>query len=529
MASAQNRGSPLSNTSTAYQFGCHELSFSSAETESSDNALPLRVDYRLPNGAIRSVHAFARKDGSASARSYIDEIGTWRWECKNKEGRCIRVGAFNAVESTLPGKLRACANDARQFQYHSTLPYLHFGYVCSLLLSEEATQWKSAIDQADQAGFTKIRVLLGNTDGNAEALFARERKRLNLSFWDEVDQRLTYALSRYPHIQFQIIPFANDFEEILRYGEGDPAAYLALRYAQERFSALPNIHWALTDGLLDTSEEEGSAKNTKELIASLKRMGSDMAEADPWGAMIGNIANRFSLAPLTDSPWHNYISISDIGQVTGKAILSHRVLATKPVALDHDRSEWENRPNYPRYYFRRLFWGALLSGGHPTYEGLNTSVIDDRPSNGVVGYYDACNSGRLRMGAHDLLHIRNFFQETGICLENWIPDDAIGGGNPLLVKTAKSSSETECIAYIANPEVHGGHSPDRFDGTHTDQLSNVSETFTTFTLELPFSSGRAKWFCPQTGEWKGDAEITRNSTTLLTPEPGDWIIWAKRD
>ena len=529
MASLPNRESPLSSSSTAYQFGCHELSFTATEAGDPGNPLPIRVDYRSPSGALISVRGFANAEGNVFARCYVPEIGTWRWECKNKDGRCINVGEFTAIESNLPGKLRISDNDARQFRYHSDKPYLHFGYNCSLLLSNPARQWKNAIDQAAQAGFTKIQVLLGDKLGSAASLFAAGRKLLNLSFWDEVDKRLTYALVRYPHIQFQITPLSNDLEELLRYGEGDPITYLALRYAQERFSALPNIHWALTDGLLDTTQDEGSQKNTKELLATLKRMGSDMVDADPWNTLITNIACRFSLAPCVEQNWNYYVSISDIGQVTGKSILSHRVLASKPVVLDHDRSEWANKPNHARYYFRRLFWGVLLSGGHPSYEGLNANILDDRPSNGVSGYYDACNTGALRMGAHDILHIRNFFQETEISLENWIPDDSIGGNNPLLVKVAKSSTETECIAYIANPDAFGGHSPEGFDGVHTDQFSSESQTFTTFTLELPFSSGKAKWFCPRTGEWRGEAEITRNSTTLLTPEPSDWIVWVKRD
>jgi len=91
-----------------------------------------------------------------------------------------------------------------------------------------------------------------------------------------------------------------------------------------------------------------------------------------------------------------------------------------------------------------------------------------------------------------------------------------------------SDNATQCIAYIANPESYAAHSPNGYDGMHSDQISDTSQTFTTFTLALPFSTGKIRWFNPSTGEWNGSAEITKNSTTLLTPTPGDWVVWVQR-
>lgn len=46
--------------------------------------------------------------------------------------------------------------------------------------------------------------------------------------------------------------------------------------------------------------------------------------------------------------------------------------------------------------------------------------------------------------------------------------------------------------------------------------------------DLPFYSGLIKWYNPMAGLWRGEAEITKNSKTLLTPVTGDWVVWAKR-
>ncbi|MDG2256582.1 MAG: hypothetical protein P8L49_16690 [Opitutaceae bacterium] len=171
----------------------------------------------------------------------------------------------------------------------------------------------------------------------------------------------------------------------------------------------------------------------------------------------------------------------------------------------------------------------------PSYRGLNTDAESDRNYNGIEGYYGSCNGGHLSYGTHNLLKIKQFFADAEISLENWKPNDSLSGSNPLLVKSMIFNDASQCIAYIANPESYAGHSPNGYEGMQSDQISDTSQTYTIFTLELPFSSGKISWFNPSTGEWNGSAEITKNSTTLLTPTTGDWrlatgdwVVLAKR-
>ncbi len=514
----------LSNGSTTLVNGAHEVSFRKEEA-GADNELPIQVTFRVLNGISHTVRGFLTASGEVKARCYVTEQGRWSWEAKNQEGRCIGMGDFQALASNLPGKLALHENDNRQFRYSNGKWYLHFGDTSYLYLDRDESRWKAYIDQAAQAGFTKIRTSLCDSSGSTAALFDPNRKGLDLESWDEFDNRILYALERYPHIQLQLIPFGSDWSEYQKYGDGDPLSHLAIRYAQERFSALPNVHWCMAN---HTGVENGPGESTSAMDEIIKRMGADMREGDQFGSLITLMQDRFSDFRFADERWCNIVSISHIGQVTGEAVLKHRALANKPVTLDEDRSECEDPPQFPRYYFRRLFWGTLLSGGHPTYIGLKTDKAYDDHRSGIQGYYDACNNGRLRKGAHDFLHIRKFFLDTGIILVRWIPDDAMSGNNPLLVKSMRSPDNNECIAYVANPDAHNGHSPNRLEGLHTDKISGASETFTTFTLELPFSNGTVKWFSPASGEWKGQTETTKNSTTLLTPAPEDWVVWVKR-
>ncbi len=506
---------PLISTGSSAQLGgCHEISFPTKDPACPD--IPLVVAYTLPRGAIKKTRGFTTGDGFMKARCYINEEGTWAWEAKNLEGRCLETGTFTATGPALPGKLRISERDPRQLRYDNGKWYLNFCDNAFRFLSVKETRWRAYIDQAAQAGFNRVRTwLFPSTD----ALFQRDRKRLNLAVWEEMDERLCYALQRHPEIQFELIVFGPDTEEVKRFGEGDLSSHSAIRYAIERFAPLPNVHWCIAS---DLNEDD------PEIKGALQRAGEVLTGNDPWSSLITACGQRFDAPTFLEEKWLSFQSLSSLGEVTGARAIEARASEKKPVAISQDRGEQEFAPRFPRYYFRRLFWGILLSGGLPSYSGLISSETFDRNRRGIEGYYDACNSGRLRFGAHDLLQIKKFFGDTEISLESWTPNDRISGSKPLLAKSAISGDESECIAYVANPESFAGHRPDGYEGHYSDESSDTSETFTTVTLELPFSSGVIKWYNPRSGEWKGEAEITKSSTTLLTPEPGDWVVWARR-
>ncbi len=514
MNDTSEREPAISAGSIAQLRGCHEIAFPASSPDGPD--LPLLASYTLPSGAIKSTRGFATADGQMKSRCYVDEEGLWSWEAKNLEGRCLQTGTFSVVNSPLPGKLRISRSDPRQLQTDIGRWYLNFGDNAYRFLALDESRWRAYVDQSAQAGFNRIRSWLSPS---VDALLDTERKKLDLDAWERIDERLCYALQRHPEMQFELVLLGPNADDIKRFGEGELGAHSVFRYAIERFSPLPNVHWSLADNADDTDTE---------IAQAITMAGDALFESDPWNSLSTQTGSYFQSPRNADKKWVSIQSIRTLGEVVGKETLSARAAQVKPVAVSQDRGEHEYAPKFPRYYFRRLFWGTLLSGGLPTYTGLKTSKPHDRNDCGIEGYYDACNSSRLRSGAHDLLQIKRFFAETQVSLENWTPDDSLSGNNPLLVKTAISEEGDACIAYVANPESYAAHSPEGFDGVHSDAFSNTSETFTTFTLELPFSSGRVKWYSPTTGEWKGEAEITKNSTTLLTPEPGDWVAWVTR-
>ena len=511
-----------SGSETARLGGCHELEFSGEHVVTAKQpALPLHLTFSLPSGARIPAKAFARSDGKAVARCYLPEAGEWSWEAKSSAGKGVASGRIQVDESNLPGKLRVSLKDTRQFQYDNGGPYLHIGDTAEALFAPEQTAWQAYIEQAAQAGFTKIKVTLPERADSAANFYDGNRKHLNLPFWDEVETRLLFALSRFPRIQFQLNLFAKDREELERFEEGNLLTHLVVSYVCERFSPLANVHWCL-------ASEIDPTKDSAVTLQALSRLGKTIYEQSPWHSLITCGQPRYANFFFDQEKWCGITSLGSLGQVDGSFVPENAALTRKPIVLDSDRSEHHLAPLQPRYYFRRLFWGLLLSGAHPTYQGLDTSGSGKGHKAGIFGYYDACHAGRLQSGAHDLLHIHTFIQETCETLEGWVADDSISGNKPLLCKSMHSAESDQCIIYIGNPDAADGHSGKNGEGFYSDQNATASDIFTTFNLELPFAIGKAKWFSPTTGEWKGEVEITKASTIFLTPEPGDWVLWAQR-
>lgn len=511
-----------SGSQTAFRGGCHELEFSGEHVVTAKvPELPLQLTFTLPSGARISANAFARADGKAVARCYLPESGEWKWEAKSSAGRGVASGLIQVEDSNLPGKLRVSLQDTRQFQYDNGSPYLHIGDIAESLFSPSEKNWTAYINQAAQAGFTKIRVRLPQSEESAANFFESNRRRLNLAFWDEVESRLLFALKHYPRIQFQINLFAKDREELEKFEEGDILSHKLVNYVCQRLSPLANVHWSLASDI-------DPGKDSAITLQSLSRLGKTIYEQAPWHSLITCSQPRYATYLFDREKWCGLTSLASLGEVQGEFVQDNAKLTEKPLVLDQDRSEFQLAPLMPRYYFRRLFWSVLLSGGHPTYQGLDTSGQGKGHHAGIFGYYDACHSGRLNSGAHDLLHIHTFFRETDTDLMGWVSDDSICGNKPLLAKAMRSPESDKCIVYIANPDSHKGHNGKKGEGFYSDQNASASDIFTTFNLELPFDLGTAKWFSPSTGEWKGSVEITKASTIFLTPEPGDWVLWATK-
>ncbi len=524
-----------SETQTAFKFGTHEICFKA------DSALgnpyfdtELKVAFTKPDGTTTIVDGFYDGGTAYKARAYCDMTGVWKWNSvSNNAGLANRSGDFEVVPSNIKGKLRIHHNDPYQFEYDNGDWFLHIGDTGYRYVSNTEPLWKEYIDQAAASGITKIRVWFCQDRSNVQALFQYDREYLNLDYWQEIDRRLVYALDHYSKINIQLILFAEDKHEILNYANGDAISIMAIRYAQARFSSFANVSWCISNDLKlrdsagEFAEREGqNTSNSSDLIMGIEKIGHDMFEREPWGTLITNHQARFSGYRFLDASWSSIVTLEDLGQVTGDEIQKYRKIKNMPVVIDEDRYEKWRAPQHSRYFFRRLMWASILSGGHATYGGLHTYIQFDGSLNGMYGYYDACREGKLDCGAHDFIYIHKFFKDTGVTMAEMIPDDSVVGSNPLLFKAAKSKDSKKHIVYLANPSVYEGHSPNRFAGYYSDEYADAGSDIPSVALNLDSADKfLVEWYKPVTGDWILKYEIHKEQNIIFAPAEGDWILF----
>lgn len=473
----------------------------------------LNFIFTRPDGKEVKAEGFYRGGNQWAGRAYCGQTGRWKWRtAANRPALDGKHGTFEVIPSPLPGKLRQHPQDQRQFTYDNGQWFLHLGDTGYRYVVDTEPLWQQYIDEAAEVGFNKIRVWFCRGRSDIAAVFSADRKGLDLPYWDEAERRLIYALEKYPHIQFQLIVYGEDLAELRRYGEDDRAALLVARHAQARFSAFPNVQWCLSN---DTIISPAPGKRNA-APATIDQIGQDMRKREPWGTLLSNHQARFTGNSFANAPWSDIITLEDRDQVAGALILQYRALGSDPVVLDEDRYGIYISPKHDRYFFRRLMWASLLSGGHATYGGLATyePFAGADKSKGVQGYRTAVREGRLDDGAADFRHLRSFFAEAGLTLVGLQPNDAMAGNDGHSVKVI--AGDKAIIAYLQNPD------------SRDPESANVSETPATCRLHLPAGSWRIRWFDPRSGQWhanQGREAIGGGSTqNFKATFPGDAVL-----
>jgi hypothetical protein len=482
------------------------------------------VTFRKPSGETVEVDGFFDGDGIFRARAYVAEMGLWRWEASSTLAELNgRSGEFRVVPSNLPGKLRLHPRDPRQFAFENGEWFLHIGDTGYRYVVASEPFWQAYLDQAAARGFTKIRTWFAQSRHNVEALFTPERDGLALPYWQEIERRVLYALQQHPHVNLQLIPFAEDSEEIRRYGAGDQWARYLLRYAQARWSAFPNVQWTFSNDQ-EIVRDATSFKGRQVPWEAIDQMGNDMAAREPWGTLLSNHQMRFSGYDFLEAAWSHIVTLEDLDQVTGQLLLDYRSRSQKPVVLDEDRYELYRHPANRRYFFRRLMWASLLSGGHPTYGGLRTyEPYDQTGTRGVWGYDDANRAGLLHQGAHDFAHIHQFFHDAALTLVGMEPCDDRAGAQPRRVKCI--GRDGLLILYLANPD---GDKP---------ETDNPATAIAAAELRVPNGRYALKWFDPTTARWTDGGMLqAADDAPLKLKAParaaglasGDWVALLRR-
>lgn len=500
---------------SAAQRGVHEIVLrTDTSVENPYLDIDIEVQFKRPNGSTVTVDGFYDGDGTYRARAYCDTLGEWRWESDASDPDLVASGSFTVCPSSLPGKLRQHRDDPRQLQYDDGKWFLHVGDTGYRYPVDSESEWQDYVDGAVRAGVTKIRTWFARSRYGIQALFAnesRESEELNLNYWREIERRYRYALEEYPHLQFQVIPYAEDGEALRAYHD-DPMVRLVGRHVQARFAAFPNVYWCVVndaevvEGEVDPEVVKSGAKVQKGLSKSvIEAMGCDFDKREPWGTLITSHQQRTTGYDFVDAEWSDLATLQDIDQAAGERVREYREQTTDPVILDEDRYERYRGPDHPRYFFRRLFWTTLLSGGHPTYGGNRTFEPHDGDEQGVRGYDESD-----LVGMDDFVRIHSLFEETDLSLVGLSPDVGIVAADP--IRAVCCHNDRVYVAYFANP---AGDDP------KTAAVRNKPQST---ALNLPGAEFVVRWYDPSTGEWLNRGRVEGDRCEFTTPTGGDWVL-----
>ncbi len=516
----------------ALQYGVYELSFHTMEKlKDPFYDLDLKVTFTLPGGSKVTVDGFNDGGSLFKARAYCREKGVWNWASQSNDPNMDGLsGTFEVIPSQLKGKLMIHPQDPYQFSYQNGDWFLHIGDTGYRFVVASESLWREYIDQASEMGATKIRTLFAMERSAVNDLFEGNGKAIALNYWKEIERRIIYTLENHPHIILQLMPYAEDAKMINSYTSGNPAALKIAQYAQARWSSFPNIQWTISNDMVMVNKDSLSGREVN--FQTIQQIGRDMAAREPWNTLLTNHQSKFTGYGFVEEPWSDFVTLEDLDQVAGQKILEYRGKAQQPIINDEDRYELYRPPSHRRYFFRRLMWASLLSGGHATYGGLRTYeafgghnigptgqmsndyIQYEGLEKGVSGYFDANKKGILFQGGHDFRHIHQFFSKAGIDLTGMQPDDALVGNDPFKFKCIRD--QEKLIIYLANPS---GENPE------TDFPSgSVPEV----EFKLPGGNYQVLWFDPDTGTWIRSGNKSGGQQKFTAPSIEDWILLIKK-
>ncbi len=453
---------------TARAFGVHEIVLTGNGSVASPFETELVVTFQAPTRADPvPVTAFYDGGDTWRARVYVRTCGVWRWRsaCRTDTGLDAKSGEFLAVPSRLPGRLVLDPNHPRHWTTDGGGRLLLLGDTAYYLFGGKdfrgdpipEERFEKFVRDSVERGVSAVRAnALGSIrDPKWETIWAdAARMRLNLESFQRTDRRLRWMLENVPalYVQFILFPEPNNGygKDETFWKELPPASRdLLLRNVVARFSAWPQIFWLIAN---DVFHGPGFPNND----AWVREAGRYLMERDRWGHPVSTGRNRRQPFPFPGEAWVGYIHLEDVDQLAADKMELYRDRAM-PVILAEDRYETYIPPDAPRYYFRRLAWAWLLSGGSFMYGG-RWAAVHAYSETGSLPYADPQKNERTEkplVGLDSFAAIRKFFESRRIDLALFAPDDAMAGGTGAdRPKVARRAFE-EFIVYHPNAKGEG--------------------------------------------------------------------------
>lgn len=434
-----------SGNEPAIKYGVHEISLSGNGVVSNPFDIHATVTFRSPSGSAKTVNAFYDDSNTWRARVYVTESGGWSWSssCASDAGLNGKNGSFSASASTpLKGMIKKHSSNARAWMTDNGKTFLNIADTAYYLFTNDADPWQAYVRDDWNYGITMVRANIVGALRDWQRFFqlGSNRDKFEIANFKRDDVRMQWMLDNYPGMYVELIMFPESntgwtYDENFWKGMTSTQKNRLLRFLVARYAAYPQIMWEIGNDYNYTKPNN---------IAMANEVGNYVKANDPWGHLITTGGLRDQPFKFANAAWCGFAHVETIDAYAGDQADDY---GAKHVFNGEDRYESHKAPKSVAYYFSRMNWAWLLSGGSACYGGIWDRTINYTNSN--------------LTGLNSMRYIRPFLENRAIDLAQFTPNDALatdsnGATGKNRVKLANRGTN-EYLAMITGGEGDGAY------------------------------------------------------------------------
>ena len=456
---------------TAKLFGVHEITLTGdglVDNPFLTNAMVTFVPVSQQANQV-SVKAFYDGGNTWRARVYITETGVWNWSSSSDDvGLDLQSGSFIAEGSNLRGMLRKHPQNIRQWMTDDGQTFLNLTDTAYRLFNQavSTSDFEDYVNDDIALGITALRAggCGGYTTWSPSGPKSNwcwdgfDYDQYDLQRFQTTDTRLEWLLNNHPDMYIQLIQFGKTKDVgVLWKAISQSRRDAMMEYQIARWGAWPQLYFQIVN---DTFYQ--GRPDNEDMV---REIGLYYAAHDPWNHLISAGPKRREPSPFVlpsdFSDWQSYLHIEKYSEIDATVVDDY---AQYPVHVYYGEDwyeQWKDKvPSDPPYYYRRMFWSVLLSGGSPNYGGRYKEIhpytqTGSRPyvAGTQITYTEALT------GLDSIQFIRQFLIDQAIDLAEFVPiDSAVRDPDPPLPEgnqgpsrlQAANRSFDEFIIYLPN-------------------------------------------------------------------------------
>ena len=506
------------------KYSLYEQSFISTINYTNSFVIPFTSILTSPSGKIFNVNGFYDNNNSWKLRFVPNEVGMWSGITTSTDTNLHNKNInFECISSEQQGFIKKDIKNPYCIKYENGDYFLPIGDIGSgfpmnQTSKQPTSNWKKYFDEMLNTTKTNhlFCYMITNPSWNKNGYCAwafggtpesPDFNKYNIEQFQFYDEVINYAYSKGIVISLILLDWTTepkDYPSNILTTTQKQAFY---KYTIARLAHHKNIIWNL---YWDISANQQFVKDEGNYIKSI----------DPYNHLLTSHQKRDTGYSYATENWSDIISLETLDELDGNDIKNWRIY-NKPVIISEDRYSWYRWPDNPPYFFRRLLWTSILSGGSSTWgetEGAYTTTAD------YELYSDPdCNR---HGGKRDFKYIHKFFKENNIQFWNMQPhDELVSSGNKCLAKLGN-----KYIIYLSNPDSGGIYTKDYGCGgsDHNSINSNkivVPHVIINLSSVSINTTLNVEWYNPRTGIYQGQTTTQGGVQKIfISPSTEDWVL-----